>query len=162
MCGRFEDAGPVFHLARISCGVENATNDIATEFAATYKPNQNPHIASLTARIDGRDAPLEAIAPGTRVELVVSWTAADAEEYVYFDPSTLALTSVREALQVAWYVSAGALETESTSRSAADEALTSANTWTAPAATGASRLWVVLRDSRGGVDVVTREIGVGR
>lgn len=152
-----EGAPPTFHLARISCGVENASNDVATEFATTYVPNQNPHIASLGAAIGGHTASLDAVPPGARVDLSVTWTDTDAEHYVYFDPSTLTLTSVREAIQVAWYASRGALDAESTSRSADDEALSVANAWTAPAS-GTSELWIVLRDSRGGVDVVHRRV----
>jgi hypothetical protein len=155
-----EKAAPVFHLARISCGVANATNDVATRFAATYEPNRNPHITSLGASIDGRPASLDAIPRGARVELVVGWDASDAERYVYFDPGTLTLGSAREAMQIAWYVGAGALRTESTGLGADDERLRSENDWTAPFSTGSSRLWIVLRDSRGGVDVLTRTLDV--
>ncbi len=67
----------------------------------------------------------------------------------------------REAMQVAWYTTAGTLDTESTGRSSTDDATTSDNFWTAPSSAGAiATLFVVLRDSRGGVDFASVELTV--
>ena len=75
-----------------------------------------------------------------------------AEPYVYFDPLNRSLTDRREAMRVSWFATAGRFEHERTGR-AEDEAseLSTDNTWTAPDESMELRLWVVLRDDRGGV-----------
>lgn len=75
-----------------------------------------------------------------------------SEPYVYFDPLSRQLVDRREALRVAWFASDGAFDHERTGRSPeeADEASTE-NAWRAPDEPGDVRLWVVVRDDRGGV-----------
>ena len=75
-----------------------------------------------------------------------------SEPYVYFDPLSRQLLDRREALRVAWFATDGAFEHERTGRSA-DEAddTTTENVWRAPESDAEVRLWVVLRDDRGGV-----------
>ncbi len=153
---------PVFHLARVSCGVANASADVASAFAQAYLPNQNPHIASLAGAIDGRAVDLSDVPAGARVDLTASWDAADVETFAYVDAGTGLLGTERESMQLAWNVTAGELDTESTSRSASDLALSMTNRWTAPDAPGVVRLWLALRDSRGGVDVLARDVTVSR
>ena len=93
--------------------------------------------------------------------LEASWPDASAETFAYFDPVSQAVTSQRESMQVAWYSSAGALYTESTGRASDDPATTTDDGWTAPAAPGTVHLWIVLRDSRGGVDFAEYDLVVG-
>jgi len=90
----------------------------------------------------------------------MAWSAADAESYAYFDRAAQAITVRREAMSVSWYVSAGELETETTGRSEADLTLASSNAWTAPSGPESVRLWIVLRDSRGGRDFAQYELAV--
>jgi hypothetical protein len=86
-----------------------------------------------------------------------------SEQYVVFDAEAMALTPVREAIQVAWYTTGGTLA-DDTDGHAADEAGSSTldarceagtecvdNPWTAPATAGEVLLWLVIRDDRGGV-----------
>ncbi len=73
-----------------------------------------------------------------------------AERFVAFDIETQALADQRESIAVAWFATAGSFDSDRTGRSAADPAVTSDNGWTAPATPGPVRLWVVLRDDRGG------------
>jgi len=63
-------------------------------------------------------------------------------------------------MRVSWYVNAGTLDTQSTGRTEDDWELTAQNHWTAPEASGTFALWVVLRDSRGGVDFASYELAV--
>ena len=93
-----------------------------------------------------------AVPAGASVALVASWPAASAETFAYYDPVSQTVTTQRESMQVAWYSTSGALDTEATGRASTDLATTSSNTWTAPTSAGPTYLFVVLRDSRGGVD----------
>ena len=64
-------------------------------------------------------------------------------------------------MQVAWYSSGGTLDTESTGR-AGDDPATTSDGWTAPSQAGTVHLWIVLRDSRGGVDYASQDVVVTR
>ncbi|MEI9949079.1 MAG: hypothetical protein WDO74_08870 [Pseudomonadota bacterium] len=92
----------------------------------------------------------------------MSWTAADAEIYAYFDRAAQRITTRRESMRVAWYASAGKLDVQSSGRAEGDPALSSNNVWTAPTNPGSAKLWIVLRDSRGGVDFATHDLEVAR
>ncbi len=155
---RVELAGAptAFELARIRCDLANAGATAAAQFAAAYINNANPHLLPLTA--NGRA--IASIAAGARVTLAASWPAEDAETYAYFDLASQAVTTKREAMQVAWYSSGGSLDTESTGRAEDDLATASEDGWTAPATTGVAHLWIVLRDSRGGVDFAEYDVVV--
>jgi hypothetical protein len=153
-------ADPTFHLVRVRCDLADASFDIATEFAAAYVANSNPHLLPLAASMDGQSVTLDAVPTGARIELRVSWSAADVESYAYFDRSTQTIATKREAMRVAWFASSGSLATESTGRNEAESATTTTNVWSAPSYPGTTRLWLVLRDSRGGVDFATYELTV--
>jgi hypothetical protein len=75
-----------------------------------------------------------------------------SEPYVYFDPVSRELRDRREAIRISWYATAGQFKNERTgsSESQADQSTTE-NTWTAPDGEAAVKLWVVIRDDRGGV-----------
>ena len=151
-----------FGLVRIRCDLAGADSVTASAFAAEYQPNHNPVLEPLAAAMNGASSSLTAVAPGARVVLTASWPAASAETFAYFDPVSQTIVQQREAMQVAWYCSAGAFDTESTGRAANDFATTSDDGWAAPSTGGAVRLWVVLRDSRGGVDFITLDVAVVR
>ncbi len=154
-------AGPVVDLLRITCDLPAATASVATAFAAAYVPNANPTLAPLAASVDGMPLALAAVPPGARVTLTASWPASSAETYAYYDAAAQTVTTQRESMQVSWYASAGAIDRESTAVDGSDPALASGNTWTAPADAGPAHLWIVLRDSRGGVDFAAYDVVVG-
>ncbi len=77
---------------------------------------------------------------------------AGAETYVYYDPLTRKLTDRREAMRVAWFAGSGSFEDDHTGRREDEAETFSDGSWTAPKTPGLAHLWVVLRDSRGGVD----------
>ncbi len=145
-------ADSAFELARIHCGLANADAAQAAAFAAAYHVNLNPQLLGVTATIGGVPAARTAVPVGSRVTLEARWPSSSAETFAYFDPASQTVTSQRESMQVAWYSNGGALDTESTGRASSDPATTSDNGWVAPGAAGAVKLWIVLRDSRGGVD----------
>jgi hypothetical protein len=152
-------AATSFALARIHCDLANADAMTAAAFAAAYTMNQNPTLG-VTGTIAGAAADLRAIPGGARVELTASWAPADAETFAYFDPSSQSVIAQRESMRVAWYATAGTFDTESTGRAATDSTSSTANGWTAPSAGGVAHLFVVLRDSRGGIDFETLELTV--
>lgn len=80
------------------------------------------------------------------------------ERYLDFDRERSELTVRRESLRVSWYATSGSYESERTGVSADDVAGVSRNVWTAPVQASDATLWLVLRDSRGGVGV--RQLGV--
>jgi hypothetical protein len=153
-------AAPTLHLERVLCDLGNAPFDIAEAFAQQYVPNANPHLAPLVANVGGQFASVGSIPRGARVDLQVSWSAADAETYAYFDAATQTIAAKRESMRVAWHVNAGTLDTESTGRAEDDLGLSTNNGWTAPGTPGPTRLWLVLRDSRGGVDFAAYDLVV--
>ncbi|HEX3345037.1 MAG TPA: hypothetical protein VHS09_10725 [Polyangiaceae bacterium] len=150
-----------FELARIHCDLANADAMAAAAFAAAYTLNQNPQLLPLTASVGGAPVPLTGIPTGARVTFEASWPDASAETFAYYDPGSETVTTQRESMQVAWYSSAGVLDRESTGRAADDSATTTDDGWDAPAAAGTVHLWLVLRDSRGGVDFAPYDLVVG-
>ncbi|HEX8795202.1 MAG TPA: hypothetical protein VF765_29845, partial [Polyangiaceae bacterium] len=151
-------APDAFALARIHCDLPNASADAAAAFAKAYKLNQNPQLMSLTATVSGAAVALGSIPAGAHVSLEARWPASSAETFAYFDPSTQTVTTQREAMQVAWYTSDGSFDSESTGRSADDMTTTSDDGWQAPDAVQTTHVWIVLRDSRGGVDFASYDL----
>ena len=145
-------APDAFALVRIKCDLPNADADEAAAFAKAYKLNKNTQLQPLVAKMNGSAVALGAIPAGARVTLEASWPAASAEKFAYYDPSSQTVTTQREAMQVAWYASDGSFDTESTGRASGDVATTSDDDFQAPADAKTTHVWIVLRDSRGGVD----------
>jgi len=77
---------------------------------------------------------------------------AGAETFVYYDPLSRSLIDRREAMRVAWFAGAGSFGDDHTGRREDELDTFSDGSWTAPDTAGPVHLWVVLRDSRGGVD----------
>jgi hypothetical protein len=123
---------------------------VVLDFERRYTPNRNPAIAAL-------DGPMR-VAPGAVVRFTARWDAASAETFPVLAGDALALVDTREALRVSWFATAGAFVTEVTGRAADDPELSTKNEWAAPASAGPVHMWLALRDSRGGVDVLARTI----
>jgi hypothetical protein len=162
-----------FVLERIQCRLANAPIDIAGEFnnpynAATnpngYSPNQNPVLAQVTlavaggspsvfpAIVAGMPAPAApVVAAGAQLTFEASWDAEVAETFPVYDIRSVALIPQREALRVSWFATGGTFDHDVTGRAEDDQALTTSNGWVAPTSAGSVHLWLVLRDSRGGV-----------
>jgi hypothetical protein len=148
-----------FALLRITCDLASAPAASAAAFAAAYRPNENPQLLAVTATLDGTPVSLASVPAGARVELTASWPAGSAETYAFYDAPSDTVVSKRESMSLSWHASAGALDTEATGRAEDDPETSSSNAWTAPNA-GTAHLWIVLRDSRGGVDYASYEASV--
>jgi hypothetical protein len=131
-----------FGFTRITCNLAAAPPDIAEEYKMMYVANVNP---TLTV-----DAPA-AVPAGSEVAITASWPAAAAESYLYFDPDRQVLVMRREAMRVSWYATSGALPVDASAVGETDPTTQLATTWRAPTTPGPAWLWVVLRDSRGGL-----------
>ena len=74
-----------------------------------------------------------------------------AEPYALFNPDSRTLESRHESIRVSWFATGGRFENAVTGRDEDEFSLTSTdNTWTAPDAAGKVRVWLVVRDARGG------------
>jgi len=149
---------PSFALERIACHLTEASADVAADYAKRYPRNKNPQLAPLVARMNGAPVPLDQVPAGARVTFTAAWGPSDAETYVVFDTASQSLVTKREAMRVSWYASGGRFDTDVTGRTEDDPATTSDVGWTAPGAAGAVHVWLVLRDSRGGLDFAAQDI----
>ena len=98
--------------------------------------------------------------PGAHVTLEASWSADAAETFPVYDIRSVTLSPQREALRVSWFATSGAFDHDVSGRTADDPALTADNVWVAPSTAGPAHLWLVLRDSRGGVDFAEYELDI--
>ena len=75
-----------------------------------------------------------------------------AEPYLWFNPATRELVPRREVMRASWFASAGTFDTGRTGRSEEEWSIANTeNTWIPPTAPGTvARVWIVLRDDRGG------------
>ena len=85
------------------------------------------------------------------VTLTASWPADSVESYLYYDAVSQTLVTRREAMRVSWFATAGTLAVDATAVGEDDPATTASTTWHTPATPGPVWLWLVLRDSRGGL-----------
>ena len=172
-----------FALERVQCRLGNAPIDIANQFnnpfdPATnpngYQPNLNPALAQLTLTpgaggasvalapivTDAPVPPAISVAPGQRVVLEGAWTSESVETFPAYDLASVTLIPHREALRISWFATAGTFDHDVTGRGEDDAALSVSNGWLAPSAPGMVYLWLVLRDSRGGVDFASYALDV--
>jgi hypothetical protein len=156
-----------FALERIACNLVGASALVIQEYNARYQPNANPTIAQL-AVLAPDAAPViltsepSSLPADAKVALQATFAPASAETYAAFNPDTQVLVDRRESLSLAWFASAGEFEHDRTGRAETDVETTSDNTWTAPSAGEPMlvHLWLVLRDSRGGVDFASYQVTV--
>lgn len=141
-----------FGLLRLACNLAGASVDVALEFAQRYHMNDNPTVSSI--EIPDR------VRSGAVAHLVAHWESSSAETFPVLDTELNALRDQRESLRVSWFATGGSFATEVTGRAGDDPALFADNDWTAPETAGPIHLWLVLRDSRGGVAVIQRDIVV--
>ncbi|TMQ02819.1 MAG: hypothetical protein E6J91_49900 [Deltaproteobacteria bacterium] len=154
---------PGIGLTRITCDLANAPLDVVQDFQARYRANTNPTLVRVTALTapeasrgadaDGTDLGGEspaALPSRTAVTLRASWTDDSAESFPVLDPASRTLVDHREEIRVSWFASGGSFASDRTGRGETDPATFADDVWTTPDA-GPVYLWVVLRDSRGGV-----------
>ncbi|APR84052.1 Hypothetical protein A7982_09401 [Minicystis rosea] len=141
-----------FALERVTCNLPNAPIAVAIDLEKRYRQNDNPTLVPLTASIFGAPTALDRIPAGAAVTLETGWLDGDAEPYVMFDPGSVTIVECRESLRVSWFTTAGVIADDTTGRAATDLGTTTQTLFQAPSTPGPVHLWMVLRDSRGGVD----------
>jgi hypothetical protein len=149
-----------FALERVTCTLARAGADIAVQYAMTYQANQNPMLMPLSATVDGAPVALDALPAGRDVQFEVGWPAESAESFPVFELSAAGLVTHRESLRVSWFATGGSFAHEVTGRDEDDTGTTTDDVWTAPTTAGPVHLWVVLRDSRGGIDFAAYDLRV--
>lgn len=149
-----------FALERITCNLASAGADIALAFAQRYVANTNPQLLPLSAAVAGEPRALDALHAGEVIDFDVSWPADTVETFPVYDIVGQALVDHRESMRVSWFATDGSFAHERTGRDEGDLATDTSNRWTAPSSPGVVHLWVVLRDSRGGVDYASYDLMV--
>lgn len=130
-------------LSRITCNLPTAPFEAAARYRAEYVPNANPVLDPVV---------LDRVPATTEVTLIASWPAGSAESYLYFDAAAQVLVDRREAMRVSWFATGGTLAVDASAVAETSDATSVSTTWQTPAA-GIAWIWIVLRDSRGGVAV---------
>ncbi len=139
-----------------------AQRTLALRFAAQHPPNQNPVIDALRAGEDDLSPLAPGEAPATVVprgaESPIEAPVSAASQESYSRPAASGETEVvSERLVWTWFVEGGETEFQRTSLIDGVIPLEDAqrNTWTPPSIedypSEVARLWVVVRDERGGV-----------
>jgi hypothetical protein len=161
-----------FALERIKCRLTGASPEATGLFNDMYKVNDNPTITSLVLDPDNDPVTLFARAPQAPAPaapttpvisvganggstLALSWSADSAEAFPVWNVEKQQLDPHHEAISVSWYATAGSFDHDRTGVSETDFAtVTTANRWVSPTVVEKTQvhLWVVVRDSRGGVD----------
>jgi hypothetical protein len=155
-----DGAAAGFALERVTCDLAQAGADLAVQYGMTYHANTNPTLQPLTATANGAAVALTALPVGAAIDFNVGWPADAVESFPVFDVNAAALITHRESMRVSWFASAGSFVHDVTGRDESDDATATDNVWTAPSTPGAVHLWIVLRDSRGGVDFAAYELAV--
>jgi len=151
---------PAFGFTRITCNLANAPGDVAQQYKTTYVANANPTLLPLA--LDGVVLPTDGITPAFvtadhDVTLVASWPAEASESFLYYDPDSQRLITRHETIKVSWFATAGALDVDASAVDETSTATSVTTNWHTPTA-GPAWLWLVLRDSRGGVATATYAI----
>jgi len=140
-----------FGFTRITCNLANAPGDVAHDYQTMYVANENPTLDPLA---------LGEVDAGQAVTLTASWPDTAVETYLYYDQQAQALVTRREAMRVSWFASGGTLAVDASAVGESDDSRSVSTTWHAPATPGPAWLWLVLRDSRGGIATQTVAITV--
>jgi hypothetical protein len=160
----------MFARYRVRCQPPDVPGATAQGYALRYRDNRNPALSGVYAVVDGatRELPRAsaegdgaevAIGPSREVGVLALWGAESAEGYVRVDPVTRGLDTRTEALEVAWFTTGGWFSRDRTAPDASGTA--SVNVLHLDAGVTQTRVWVVLRDERGGVDVARLRVRVG-
>jgi hypothetical protein len=145
-----------FGLERITCNLASAGADIAIQFGKQYTPNNNPTLLTpIGASVD-----LTAIPAGSTVTFTAAWPPESVESYPVYDLESLSLVQHRESMRVSWFASDGSFTHDHTGRDETETDTTTDNDWTAPSTAETVHMWLVLRDSRGGVDFAATDLVV--
>ena len=127
-------------LSRVVCDLPNAPGAVAIDYRQHYVPNASPVLHPLV---------YPPIHTGDSVELRASWD--EPETYLYFDQLGQVLVTRREAMRASFFATAGAMDLDAVARGEDDPETSGATIWHAPSNPGLQSVFIVLRDSRGGI-----------
>ena len=147
-----------FGFTRITCDLANAPGSLSHEYQVDYVANANPSLDPLQLAAGGAAVAADAIPADTDVALTASWPVV--ESYLYYDPVSEMLVTRRESMALSWFATAGTLPVDASAVGETDPAQSATTTWHAPATPGPAWLWLVLRDSRGGIATQTIAVSV--
>jgi hypothetical protein len=136
---------------RITCDLALAPAALVQAYRVGYVANAGPVIAGVELSAGGVVIDPAAAPRDAEVTVTARWPPASAETYLRYDPTAVALVTAREALRASWFTTAGHLAVDATLVGEEDPATSAATTYRTPATLGPAWLWVVLRDSRGGI-----------
>lgn len=151
-----------FGLSRITCKLPTAPADVARDYDLHYIANTNPSLLPLAiddVLASPLDSDFRATIPDTTVTLTAAWPAAAVESYLYYAPDSQTLITRREAMRVSWFATSGRLAVDASAVPDDATATTVSTTWR-PAGPGPATLWLILRDSRGGIAAQTIHVDV--
>jgi hypothetical protein len=152
------DGLTAFGMSRITCNLPTAPTDVAQAYRTDYVANVAPTIATFEVR--DRGVATTTIAAEADLEVVVGWPATSIESYLYYDQASQTLVDRPETLRASWFATGGELGEDATTFAEGDAPTQLATTWRAPATPGPVYLWVVLRDSRGGIATAAINLAV--
>jgi len=117
-----------------------------------YVANVNPSFTSVA--LDGivlDAAQPNDVAQDTEVTLTATWPDTAVEHFLYYEPTSQTLITRRESMRLSWFATGGELAVDAGAVGETDGSTAVATTWHTPASPGPAWLWLVLRDSRGGL-----------
>lgn len=134
-----------FGFTRITCNLPTAPGDLQRRYQTEYVANANPLLLPLAWSVAPGPVPAQA-----DVTLTAAWAPESVETYLYYDPQSQTLVTRREAMRVSWFATGGTIAVDASAVAEGDDVTSVSTTWHTPAA-GPAWLWIVLRDSRGGI-----------
>ena len=151
-----------FALERVTCNLAQAGADLAVAVTRmTYQANENPTLQPLTATVDGAAVALDA---HPRRQRRSTSPSAGRPRRSRASRSSTSTRRARHAPRVDARLVVRQRRRLRRTRSPAATRTTPprppTTTWTAPPTPGTVHLWLVLRDSRGGVDFAAYDVVV--
>lgn len=170
---RCNESFPVTIRLEVAFGERTITGirKVQLLYDAAAPTNTNPQVGLMSATELSQGSPIALddigtaeLARDTRYELDIELAASESESYLR-DPGTGApLENAREILRLSWFHEGGELDASATSFNEGSTVLDDARTneWRTPAieerAKNSSRLFVVIRDDRGGTSWFTSNV----
>ena len=146
-----------FDRQRVRCNLANAPADDARAYTMRYKANQNPELSGVEVAgniLAVNDGMTYQVPKGSKLTLRIGWDPSSRETYVLFDPVQRAVVERSETLDVSWYTNGGEFEHDRTTQDGTDPISSNALVLD-PTVAQVIKVWVILRDDRGGVGVAT-------
>jgi hypothetical protein len=154
-----------FAFERIQCNLASAPADAIQKYNSQYVANNPPAIdhtdlVDATGNLQPLDVGTPSVSAGSTQTVAATFGDGSAETFPVYDPQSETLVNQQESLHMSWFVTGGKFEHDRTGVAAGETAISTSNQWTAPDQAGPIYLWLVLRDSRGGMDYKSYQLQV--